>query len=112
MKEIVQIYCACIRPLLEYAAPVFHDVLSGEIERVQKRCLKIIFPDMSYDDALELTHLPTLFERRSNACKKLFLNAYTDVEHKLNKLIPFENKCDYSLRSRNKFLGGVYMEAS
>ena len=23
-KEIIQIYCACIRPILEYAAPVYH----------------------------------------------------------------------------------------
>ena len=26
-KEIVQLYCTCIRPILEYAAPVFHHSL-------------------------------------------------------------------------------------
>ena len=38
---------ACISPILEYAAPVFHNslpkYLSFEIERVQKRCLRRIF---------------------------------------------------------------------
>ena len=39
-------YTACIRPVLEYACPVFHhslpQYLSNEMERLQKRALRII----------------------------------------------------------------------
>ena len=38
-EDIIQIYCACIRSILEYASPVFHNslpkYLSNEIERVK-----------------------------------------------------------------------------
>ena len=42
--------------VLEYSSPVgagLTQYLSDEIESVQKRALKIIFPFMSYDDALK-----------------------------------------------------------
>ena len=90
-KEIIQIYCACIRPMLEYAAPVYHDslpkYLSMEIESAQKRCLRRLFPDTLYDDALKQANLSTLYDRRPGACKKLFLDACTNREHKLHHLI-------------------------
>ena len=51
-NEIIQIYCACIRSILEYASPVFHDslpqYLSMEIESVQKRCLKARLHDIHF----------------------------------------------------------------
>ena len=47
-RDIVYIYCSVIRSVLEYACPVWHpgltSQLSKDIERVQKRCLRIIFP--------------------------------------------------------------------
>jgi hypothetical protein len=53
--EIVLIYSANIRSVLEYACAVWHSGLitarSLDIERVQKRFLRIIFPDLSYSDA-------------------------------------------------------------
>ena len=48
-------YTTCIRPVLEYACPVFHhslpQYLSNEMERLQKRALRIIQPDLSYAEA-------------------------------------------------------------
>jgi hypothetical protein len=70
-NEIIQIYCSCIRPLLEYASPVFHNslpqYLNLDIERVQKRCIKRIFPGVSYEEGLKLAKLETLCDRRSEA---------------------------------------------
>jgi len=47
-RDIVYIYCPVIRSVLEYACPVWHpgltSKLSKDIGRVQKRCLRIIFP--------------------------------------------------------------------
>ena len=49
--DIVYIYCSVIRSVLEYACFVWHpgltSKLSKDIERVQKRCLRIIFPQFS-----------------------------------------------------------------
>jgi hypothetical protein len=72
--------------------------------RVQKRCIKIIFPGVSYEEGLKLAKLETLCDRRSEACKKLFLQAYSDTSHKLHNLIPKENSCQYSLRRSRKLL--------
>ena len=45
--ELVQFFRTCIRPITEYACPVFHDglpvYLSNELEGVQKRAMRIIF---------------------------------------------------------------------
>ncbi len=53
--DVIAVYCSLIRPLLEYASPVWHcgltGVLSEELEHVQMRCLRIIFPQVSYSDS-------------------------------------------------------------
>ena len=54
-KDMLLFYTTCIRPVLEYACPVFHhslpQYLSNEMERLQKRALRIIQPDLSYAEA-------------------------------------------------------------
>ena len=61
-------YITCIRFILEYTCPVFHRALPGylseDLERLQKRALRIIHPGMSYNQALEFSGLPTLFKMR------------------------------------------------
>ena len=67
-NELVQFHRTCIRPITEYACPVFHDCLpvylSQELEAVQKRPISIIFPCFTYDEALVKTSLVTLPDRR------------------------------------------------
>ena len=54
-KDMLLFYTTRIRPVLEYACPVFHhslpQYLSNEMERLQKRALRIIQPDLSYAEA-------------------------------------------------------------
>ena len=54
--ELVQFFKSCIRSLIEYACPVYHDglptYLSRELESVQRRAMRIIYPTESYEDAL------------------------------------------------------------
>jgi hypothetical protein len=108
VKDFIQIYCACIRSTLEYASPVFHNslpqYLSSDIEGIQRRCLRRIFPENSYEEAFELANLETLRNRREAACKKLFLQAHSDTKHKLHQMIPEENGCTYPLRKCHKCL--------
>ncbi|KAL9966596.1 hypothetical protein ACROYT_G024698 [Oculina patagonica] len=77
-NELVQFYRTCIRPITEYACPVFNEslpaYLSRELEAVQKRAMRIIFPFFTYEEALDKASLVTLSGRRQALTDKLFNN--------------------------------------
>ena len=54
--DILCVYCSLIRSVLEYACADWHPGLtkkiSQDIERAQKRCLKLLYPALSYNQAL------------------------------------------------------------
>jgi len=66
--NIQYIYCSVVRSVSEYACAVWHpglaNKLSKDIQRVQKRCVKIICPKLSYSAALEKSGLVRLDTRR------------------------------------------------
>ena len=90
-KDIVHIYCAKIRPVLEYACPVWHGGLTDEqseaIEHIQERGLRIAYPALEYLDALTIADIPSLMERRTNQCRVLFAKMQ-DPKDKLNRILP------------------------
>ena len=54
--DIVDIYCALIRSILEYASSVFAGLpkyFACYLENVQKRALSILWPGISYETALD-----------------------------------------------------------
>ena len=70
-----------IRPVLEYASPVWHHLItkkqSDEIEAIQKRAIRIIYrcaQDMPYASAIFLADLPTMSDRRDQLARIFFLN--------------------------------------
>ncbi len=85
--------------MLEYAVPVWQaipDYLSQAIEVVQKRSLKIIYPEChSYTDVLNLADLPTLKSRRDLLCEK-YMDKPKSKDHPPHNLLPksvvFENQ--------------------
>ena len=99
--DLVTVYISVVRPVLEYACPVWHTNLpkyiSDSIELIQNRALKSIFPGMSYNDILNDTGLRTLKERRNVLCMKYFAGILGSA-HKLNGLLPALRKVDYDLR--------------
>ena len=93
--SLVKFNTACIRSVLEYSGQVFHSslpqYLSDEVERIQKRGLRIIFPDLNYKEATAKAKLGTLFERRETLYQLLFSQIETtDVNetHKVWNLLP------------------------
>ena len=71
MQDLLAVYCSLIRSILEYASIVFANLpqyLSNALENIQKSALGIIVPSMPYSQALHLTGLPSLQERRESAC--------------------------------------------
>ena len=91
LLDIVNLYCTCVRPLLEYCAPVFHHALpsylSEELERIQKHALNVTSPGHSYRDDLARFGLKTLQSRRKSLCLiKLFQSILSD--ERFSNLIP------------------------
>ena len=74
LEDLLDIYVLFIRIVTEYCAVAFHSSLtiqqSDKIEKIQKTCLKVILSEMyvSYQAALEMCGLETLFNRREKRC--------------------------------------------
>jgi hypothetical protein len=88
LKELLPFYKSCIRPVLEYACPVFHNYLtlyfSNDLESVQNRALKTILPHHNYENALKSTNLQRLSWRRNDLTTKLFQKIVADSSHRLH----------------------------
>ena len=75
-EDLLNIYVLYIRSVLEQSCQVWHSSLTAEnitdLERVQKNSLKIILGRkyISYENALKITGIQSLFERREGLCLK------------------------------------------
>ena len=83
-----------------YSNPVY---LSNELEGVQKRAMRIIFPLCSYNEALVESGLTKLSDRRQELVDKLFKNVLQNEQNKLHELLPARNTCTFNLRNMRKF---------
>ena len=106
--DLLKVYFALIRSVLEYCCPVWHNALpvklSDSIERVQKRALRIIFPALHYQEALATTgHGVSLHTRRMELCSKLFTKI-KEPESRLRHLVsPIRSQAQgRSLRNKDR----------
>jgi len=82
VADLITVFVGYIRPVLEYACPAWHPGItktqSDQIERVQKRALRIILANRydSYACALERTSIPTLSSRREDLCLRFARSAF------------------------------------
>lgn len=115
-SDVVKVYCSIIRSVLEYCAPVWHPGLtrtqSDEIEKVQKRCLRIIFPHESYRSALSTCGLERLCDRREKLVRDLFSVIKHDTTHILNNLlIKKENHINRPTRNAYEYIVPAFKSA-
>ena len=106
LHELVLIYYALIRSVLEYCCIVWHNslpaYLADSIERVQKRVLNIILLDRSYREALSELHCSRLNERRDALCERT-IKKITDG-NRLSHLLPqTRENVNYDLRNCNNW---------
>ena len=103
---LVKINVSIIRPVLEYACPVWSaslpKYLPDAIEMIQKRVLRSIHPGLHYDAILVLVGLQSLKKRRDNISKSYF-NRLKCNTHRLNNLIPERRYVHYRLRDANVY---------
>jgi len=104
-NDLIRIYVSVIRPVVEYACPVWHTSLpkyvSSNIEIIENRCLKTIFPGYPYENILQMVNLPTLHRSRYELCRVHFAKIKSN-DHKLNALLPNGRSVPYALRLCNK----------
>ena len=74
--DLLAYYRTLIRPILEYACPVWHAGLTkGEsdiLEKIQKRALKIIYSDIPYEACIQKVQIEFLKTRRERLSKQFF----------------------------------------
>lgn len=105
-NDLVKIYCATIRSVLEYACELWHPGLtkcqSSKLESIQKRVLRIIFSFESYEAAMCAANIQSLRARREEACRTFFINV-TKPDHKLHHLLPEPRSSSHELRTTSRY---------
>jgi len=112
-SQLRHIYLTVIWPVLEYASPVWHHLItkkqSDQIEAIQKRAIRIIYrcaQDMPYASAIFLPDLPTITmsDRRDQLARKYFKSTIHPTSS-LHKLLPppWEHPSITRLRVPSKF---------
>ena len=103
--DLLIFYTAVIRPVIEYACPVWHNSLtavdSASLESIQRRSMKIIEPNLTYELAFAKHNLIKTSARREKLAKKFFY-AICLKSSRLHYLIPQPINTRYSLRNRRK----------
>ena len=93
-------------PMSNQLPLLFHyriNYLINDLERVQKRALSIIYPYVSYNEALVQAGLSRLVDHHQDLCKSLFYNILEDTNHRLHHLLPPQFSTSYSLWNPRTF---------
>ncbi|KAI8482492.1 hypothetical protein Bbelb_397280 [Branchiostoma belcheri] len=87
-EDLLTVYKSFVRPVVEYAAPVWHGGLTRDqrkkIENIQRRAAKIMLGRNyhGYSSACEVLHLQTLDDRRSTLCLKFAKKLLSSEEYR------------------------------
>ena len=99
-------YITCIRSILDYAVPVFHyslpKYLMNEMERIQKRVMGVIFPDLEYSRALDRLCIDHHDVHHKTLCQSLFKSISINENHCLHCVLPPTYDSQYNLRQTRK----------
>ena len=107
VSDLLTIYTSFVRPVVEYAAPVWSSGITQSqritVERIQKRACRIILGSgyHDYHSALHECKLDSLQSRRNQLCLSF---AKSLPSSKLRDLLPEDRPTNsYNLRSRNTY---------
>ena len=111
LKTMFTLYCWFIRTSLEYAVPVWHSSItrkqSERLERVQRRCMRIIYglDYPGYEEALARLKTTTLEKRRIRLCHRFAKGLLKSQRHRT--LLPQGFQHGHDTRGRNRLLPSV-----
>ena len=90
-SDLRSVYSYFIRPVLEYVSPVWHTSLSlslrDDVEDIQRRAIRIIYPHLSYSQRLQELNLTAFFDRRKSLCRSFYKSNLASTS-KIKDLIP------------------------
>ena len=90
-KDIIKVFIALIRTILEYACQLRHSSFTIQqtalLESIQQRAFKTAFPGRPYKQALLENNILSLSDPHNELCKDLFLKMQ-NPNHKLHCLLP------------------------
>ena len=96
----ITMYCSRIRPILEYASPIWGGIsnyLEHEVERVQNRSMNIL--RIEAGETVEM-----LSNRRDLAAKREIEKIINDKNHPCQKHCQPKSNCNYNLRNARNFM--------
>ena len=104
--DLVKIYSTTIKSAIEYAAAVYHPMISSQqsdaLERLQRLTLKVIYGwQTSYSDALEKSGLPTLRDRRESIFQ--CFTTMTAANTRFQDWFPLHHPYKYDIRNKKKY---------
>ena len=105
-EKLVKIYCALIRPVIDYACQVFYHLLGrGQIdviERFQRRILKIIYgQEIPYSEAIDRAGLPLMEDRMKSLVDKF--TKKTAENPRYSHWFPKHREYVYGLRNQLEY---------
>ena len=106
-KGLVKIFLSLVRPVADFAAPIYHPMLtkkqSDAIEKIQMRAFKIIFGNtVSYRQVLASTGLQTMHERQEQLLHT-FAEKTSNNKRFSHAWFPKSADIGYEVRNRNKY---------
>ena len=105
--QLAKIYFSVIRPVADFAAAVYHPLLSDAqtkaIEKVQMRAFKTIYGQTrSYKAVIDTMGYETLATRRENLVRNFAIKASQNVRFK-DTWFPLNHDVNYQMRERKKY---------
>jgi len=104
-KDLMYYYEAVVRPVLEYASPVWHTSLTADqtktLETVQWRACQIITGGGTYTENCALLRLENPADRRDWQSRKLFKQIANRIGHCLHRLMPAKSEETVTSRLRH-----------
>jgi len=94
VRDLLHFYIAVVRPVLEYACPVWHSGLTAgqcnAIENIKKRAIRMIYSDTDTDDeiALIVARIDSLKDRREMLMARFFKRQVLASNALLHYLLP------------------------
>jgi len=108
IRDLLHFYTAIVRPVLEYACPVWHSSLTAgqcnSIENIQKRAIRVIYSDTDgdYEIALIVAGMDLLKDRREMLMARFFKRQVLASNALLHYLLP-ERRDNDTIRSLRNY---------
>ena len=106
--DLIIIFIGYVRPMLEYASPVWNSGLTQDqnirLERIQRRALRIIYQNdfTDYNATLALSNLDTLEQRRKDLSLRFFKSTLSSTNQFQNFLPKQQQRSTRVLRKTQK----------